>query len=501
MKHKEIVASLARVALPAGRRKALLGEILARADAERDALRQGEETPMHRFNRNPCSQDVAARGRGKKRAGPRRKMRYLVPAAILLVVLAVILAVPGVSKAIGDWFYDIFRADRYLYVPADERAHDPDLDSAIVPQKELEQTNQILLLSETEELDQINSARKEGGAAAYNPEDWTFLANMQPAITDLYYDGVDFMVMTFFPCDPRPFMSGYIDASISELRLDILSLDAAVITNLGTDEAQDLYPTGFGLIPQPDYWNADRSANVETIMEDGGVWLYTEYELPYREQLLPGRYRVSVRHRILDDRAGEMSVGGTVAVLDQTFVLDTNKALAAIKETALPEVRFSGTYAFTAERWDEQGVEYRTERLDLSGLTLVPTAQERPTGVRVLLAYTAPADWGEETARYATRGGRGILYELFVDGESKGLAFIDGNGDRLWVDIPITRSERETCQSLMLRPVVERMTEVVMDDGTSHPVAGGYTVPHGAGFDPVTASEPISGCDIVIPLN
>lgn len=497
MKHREIVASLARVELPAGRREALLGEILARADAEREAPRQGEENPMHRVNQNLRSQDAAARGRGAKRMRPRRTLRYLVPAAILLAVLAVILAVPGVSKAIGDWFYDIFRADRYLYVPAGERAHDPDLDGAIVPQAELEQTNQILLLSETEEYEERNASRIENGFPAYDPEDWAFLKDMRPAITDLYYDGVDFMVMTFFPCDPRPFMSGYIDSSLSDMRLDILSLDAAVITNLGTNEAQDLYPTGFGLIPQKDYRNADGSANVEAILADGGVWLYTEYELPYQEQLAPGRYRVSVRHRVLDGRVGEMSAGGTVAVLDQTFVLDTSKALAAIRETVLPEVRFSGAYAFTLERWDDQGVEYRTERLDLSGLTLTPTVQERPTGVRVFLAYAYPADWDEETVR----GGRGLLYELFVDGESKGMTFIGGDGEKLWIDIPITESERETCRSLLLRPVVERMTEIVMDDGTSHPVAGGYKVSHATGYEPVTESEPVPGCDIVIPLD
>lgn len=500
MKNKEISASLTRVELPAGRREALLGRILAQADAERDARQKGEENPMHRVNQNPRSVDAAARDQRAKRTRLQKGLRYLVPAAILLIVLAVILSIPGVSKAIGDWFYDMFRADRYLYVPADERAHDPDLDSAIVPQDELEQTNRVLLLSETDELDKINDARKEGGFPAYDPEDWAFLKDMRAVITDLYYDGVDFMVITFFPCDPRPFMSGYIDASISELRLDILSLDAAAITDLATGEARDLYPTGFGLIPQPDYWNADRSANVEAILADGGVWLYTEYVLPQQEQLLPGRYRVSVRHRILDDHVGEMSVGGTVAVLDQTFVLDTNRALAAIRETTLPEVRFSGTYAFTAERWDEQAVEYRTELRDLSGLTLVPTAQERPTGVRVFLAYTYPADWDEETARVVTHGGYGLLYELFVDGASKGMAFIDGNGDKLWIDIPITETERKTCGSLLLRPVVVRMAEIAVD-GVSHPVLDGYAVPHGAGFDPVNEPTPLAGCDIVIPLS
>lgn len=429
----------------------------------------------------------------------RGRARWLIPVAAVFVSLIVLMSMPGVSQAVKGWFYDIFRADRYLYVPADERTHNPELDGAIVPAGELEQTNEVLLLSETEEYDKLNAARKENGHPAYDPAEWAWLADIEPVITDVYYDGVDFMVMTFFPCDPRPFMSGFISSGISPMRLDILTFDTGTIKNLDTGEMSELHATGHGLTPQKDYRNEDGSANVEAMLEDGGVWLYDEYLLPYQKQLAPGRYRIEITHRILDDHVGEMSPTGTIAVCRQSFVLDTRKALAAIEEEDLPPVAFSGTYPGYALTYrDEGGTQYRPITVDLDGLSVAPRLQKRPTGIRVMLDYTKPSTWDGTLEGCEVRGGGGLEYELFVDGVSMGLVFIEGNGTELWIDIPMTASERASCRSLVLKPVYVHYTAFTVD-GVEYPLSEGQTLP-ASGFSIVTENIPIEGCDITLPV-
>ena len=438
-----------------------------------------------------CRRDPSARWK--------RSLRWLVPVAAVLLVLLTLLSIPSVSQAVREWFYDFFSADRYLRIPTDERTPNPDYDNVIVPQAKIEQTNEVLLLSETDQLDEINAYRAENGFPAYDPAEWTWLKEIEPYITDLYYDGVYFKTVTFFPCDPLPFMSGFVDSPISELRLDVLSLTIGTVTNLDTGAVLPLYPSSHGLQPQQDYWNADGSANVENMREDGGVWLFTEYA---EIDLTPGRYQVSIQHQILDDHVGEMSTLGTVAVLNQTFLLDTRDALGRMEEVTLPAVRLSGVYPFTLETRGKDFTAYIVEPLDFTGMTITPTLEMRTSGVRALLAYAYPASWDAAIAEGFKGGWYSLAYELIVDGESKGYALGGmGSNGKVSLEIPMTESERAECASMILRPTIQTMTDIVMD-GETHSLANGYRI-DGAyyAYEPQFTQTPLPDCDIVIPLD
>ncbi len=490
-----IVASLESVTMNDTQKQAVLERVLERADAARaaEADVQTKDWAMER----PAPRRGRAGGAHKKRRAFHRSLRWLVPTAAVLILLITVCSVPAVSKAIRDWFYDAFRVDRYLDVPAEERTPNAEFDAAITAAVALEQTNEVLLLSETEEYARIDAARREQGIPAYDPNDWAWLKDSKPVVTDLYYDGADFMVMTFLPCDPLPFMNGFFEEDLSPMRLDVLSLDDATLTNLATGQVQEMYPSGSGLTPQKDYRRSDGAIDTEAMRADGGVWLYTEYSLPEQAALEPGRYQVSVIHRILDDHVGEMNPLGTVAVCRQTFVLDTVPALAAIRETTAPTIAFAGAYPITVAEWGDQDVSYLTAERDLTGLTLTPKVQMRPTGVRVTLNYAFPADWDEATVD-AVRAG--LVYELIVDGVSAGEVFAEGSDLGMWLDIPMTASERAQCQSLLLRPSVEYIQTIRIGETAFDPAAG-CRIPHGADTRMTKGTAPLEGYDIVIPLD
>ncbi|MDO4572615.1 MAG: hypothetical protein Q4C13_04535 [Clostridia bacterium] len=435
----------------------VMEETLHRLDEEETrALLRGIETPA-----NAARPAGRLRARMLRRLGVRESrgrsgaLKWLLPLAACAALALVLLAIPGVSEAVSGWIAETLRIERYFYRREGERAANEDIDGMTFRGGVIEQENRVLLLPDTEDYAEVLSLRKAAGAPAYAAEDWAFLLdNEAPRISELFYDGVRLFTFTFIPCDPCNFMSGHVDAGLSELNLDVMTLHDARIT--AEDGAQwTLCQIGTGLTVHSDYWNAEGSGNREAMRRDGGVWLFTEYLLPDgAETLKPGRYTIEARHSILDGDVGEMALLGEVAVIEQRFVLDTEKALSAIEEAALPALRFSGEYELDIQGPDGQGgYASRRERVSFDGLEAALTAQRRATGLRIYIDYRMPADWDGRVADYIREGG-GIGFELCIDGEPVGTLGASGNGERLWLEIALTESERARIQTLTLRPML-----------------------------------------------
>ena len=476
MKNRRIAASLDQLTLSDARRAAVLKNILARADAQRHM--EQEAQPIEHIEENAAARRRGNATRTRARPGARlhRSLRWLAPAAAILIVLAALLSIPAASRAIRDWFYDMFRTDHYLTTPHGERVPDPDYESMLAPPDGLEQTNRVVLVNDSARYEAIRAGREQNGFSPYDPEDWRWLLDIEPTISDLYYDGFEFIVMTFLPCDPLPFMNGYIDGTLSTMNLDVLSLEDGAITNLETGDVQGLFPSSFGLHPQPDYYNDDGSANVENILADGGVWLYTQYSLP---ELAPGRYRAEISHNILDGEISDLNPVATVALLEQSFVLDTRKALASIHWQDLDEIAFSGRYTFSCLTFTDSSTIISRRQVALDGLSAVPAISYRPTAVRVWLDYRCPAEWPEDLARSVCEG---IVYEVYLDGENT--AEINLRLDRdgsYYADLPITETELKAHQSLWLSPKSSYYSQIEIA-GEIHSLDEPAELPSGVGF-------------------
>ncbi len=171
----------------------------------------------------------------------------------------------------------------------------------------------------------------------------------------------------------------------------------------------------------------------------------------------------------------------------------------AIREQTLAALTFSGSYAYyDVTHWGEESTAYKPVTVKLDGLTVTPRLQMRPTGIRVLLECAEPPDWRSGAESCNLCGGCGLVYELYVDGVSAGQPFIESSGAKLWMDIPMTASERQDCASLVLKPLLLTWRAFIVD-GVEYPLSEGEPIPR-RGFEPVFETCPVAGGDIVIPL-
>ena len=505
MKDKRIVASLREISLPVEREDALLHRILREADAQR-AFSETEREKRNMKQANAIMQKRAVSRRTGKRKRRARRMRWMIPAAAALVLMITLFSIPSVSQAVRGWFLSAFRLPGYMAEPPGSRETNADIEQAITTPDPGAQRVMIQYLDETEWFEDVNKWRAENGYPAFDRADYGWIAALQPEVTEVLYDGQNCIVNTRFYASPLRFIGGY--GGEGE-RFDIWTRGAAVTVDGAPYEGFEMEGGGL-ILPQLYYDNATDSWDMEKARQAGDVTVQTRLTGNGQQPTFPsGQVEITLTTWVLDGTIDDMAAVGIVAVVTQTLTFDTTAGNGMLGQASAVTQRLSGTVPLTVRSADGR-VENRTT--DLATVSVTATVLPRTTGMGVSLHYDyeLPPDLNERDYWFALAGGaasdHGILYELIVDGQSRGLLHTESISLATLSDpvleIPLTESELAAVQSVVLRPSVSYMAaynETSNDRATAIALLPDEPV-YLTGYSDFRENIPLTGCDIVLPV-
>lgn len=443
-------------------------------------------------------------GRAKKAARRKKALVVLAPIAAAVLIVAGLMSIPSVSRAVSSFFIESFRLFHWVAAAPDQREENADLSSALQTPPPETQDYQIKLLNEMEDYADIDGWRRNNGAGAYNPDDWQFLYDIKPGISEIFYDGARLYIKFFYETDPIPFMRSYCSRLDAGLRLDLFT-DSASIANMDGSNARELVWMTTGLETKDSYWGpGGENPNVEAIRADKGVFLITEFDVTGDQALAPGKYKVMVKQRIIDTSVDGMANIATVGSIEQTFTLDTATMAAKSAQIGPVIVAFNGVVPLTVRR--DGGRSVQTEQTDLAGVTAEATAIKRPTGLQLTIDYAFPEGWGEDEVTALTKGGnftsygQSLEYEVQINGEAVGSAErVNGSTD---FEIPLTGSELSGVSEIVLVPIVHFCTAIDMGKGYTS-LDEPYALPWSGDYSYELKEETtrLSDCAITLPLS
>lgn len=441
MKDKRFMEACDRLNIRDSRREELLGEIFLRIEAEE---REGKY--MKDSNR-------------RRRQG--KLWPKLAPVLAVVLILGAILLVPSVGEAVSGWFGRLFDRSEYLGTMPEKRASMPDVEAAIQSPKDTEQDYTIYTLDETDEAVEFAAARANYGFAPYNPEDWQWLKEAEPKITDILVENGKLTVISYLDTDPLPFW--YEDEN---MKLDWYG-DELYLTN--GSKTYELYFGSTGLQPQEGYFNGEEM-NIDRVKQDKGVMLYTEYNIAL-DNIPEGHYDAVFTSRILDCRVDVMANFATIAKIEQRFEVDIDDSNTLKRETG-NSVRLDGQHMITVDEQKDRTYKIYNTTVDMSKVVITPEITYNATSIVVKLHFGFEGNMTEAEKISLLSGyrKRGFGFDLIVDGESvKDLSdsymSIDSNEHDRYIgliEIPLSVQQQKDAKSIVLRPKLFYMTSLVV---------------------------------------
>ncbi|MDO4573310.1 MAG: hypothetical protein Q4C13_08065, partial [Clostridia bacterium] len=456
MKSQTLIASLDRITLPADRREAVRQRLFAELGAAERAART------------------------RSRAGRQRARWYACAgAAALVLALAMLLAVPGVSRAVSGWLGRLFDAVAYMGTPEAERAPHPDVDAAIQSPEAEAQSHTIYLLDETPEFESLNRLRTESGFPAYVSADWEWLRQTAPVVREALLSGGRLYVTSFLATDPTPFFVGGAEAP---LWLDWLACGLTAYTDAG--EAIELPLIGTG------------TRQAEEAGESG-VLLLSEYDAG--GVAIDGGCRMTQTTRILDCSIDPQGDFATVAVIEQSFPL----TLQAADDPALAAggaVQLTGTYPLTVEEEVDGGRVVYNVQAALSDVSVTASALPHTTGISVALSFHFPDAWQPPLRQALLRGlvhkWDGLRYELIIDGELVALLQPENESrcaeGEVLLEIPLTQEQQAEAETICLRPVLGYSANLLVDGVFASDLSAPYRFGTFSHYDTENESCPLT---------
>ncbi len=435
----------------------------------------------------------------KRRARPRRKLRWIAPVAAVLVLLALLFSIPGVSQAVRGWLNDMFRLTDYMAAEPDDREENADIAEAVQTPVPSESTSTVRYLDETEYYDGVDEWRVSNGFAAFSRDDYAWVADIDPEAGEILYDGRNLIVNTVIHASPSRFLGMY--GGEGE-RFDLWT--SSVSVTVGGETYTDFDDQGGGLALQSltselGGYDMDAVNAADSVIEQTTLIGRQSPAFP------SGPVTVTIEMWLMDGTIDDLGTVGLVAILTQTLTFDATDGNGMLDAAYSVTQQLSGVVPMTT--WGSDGY-IENQMFDLSAVTVTATVMQRTTGVGVSIHYTFPQGADQETyfdsIVIGAIGNRGIQYEAVVDGENIGKVwhgsdFLGVHDDPV-LEIPLTESELSDVQTITLRPLMRYLSAYSIDGSeyTELPFNEKQLLNH---FSGRYTDVPLEDCDIVIPLH
>ncbi len=429
----------------------------------------------------------------------RRTLRWLVPAAAVVLISVTLLSIPSVSQAMRGWLSDLFRLTDYMAAEPEKREVNADIAGAVQTPVPGETSFSLRYLNETKYAEGVNEWRVSNGFAAFSKEDYAWVADLKPETKEVLYDGRNLIVNTLINASPTRFLGTY--GGEGE-RFDLWTNSVFVTVN--GQPYTDFIDQGGGLALQSFLMadgsgydmvavNAAQSVIEQTTLIGGGSPAFPS-----------GPVTVTIEMWLVDGEIDDMATVGLVAVLTQTITFDATEGNGKLASADTVTQQLSGIAPLTI---DGTGT-LENRMFDYSAVTVSASVERRATGVSIAIHYSFPTEEEKQnlwkSIVIGTVGHTGIQYEALIDGESIGRVWHAGNFLGTWDDpvleIPLTESELANVKSIALRPIVRYIASYQSGaaDYVEMPFDETLTL---AQYSAQYTEIPLEGCDIVIPLN
>ena len=428
-----------------------------------------------------------------------RMPRWLIPLAATFAVLVIVFSIPGVSQAVGNWLSSIFRLSDYMAVETDQRETNSDLAGAVQTPIPAQSCAAIQYVDETEYAESVNQWRTENGFSAFDRSNYAWVADLNPQVNELLYDGRNLIVNTVLFASPTRFLGTY----------------------GGEDERFDLWTNSVRVLvngePYTNFTSQGGGLSLQSYLKTGGNGEYdmdavrvatsvTEQTtlIGNRSPAFPsGPVTVVIEMWLMDGSIDDLATVGLVAIITQTFTFDATDGNAKLDADYSVTQELADTAPLTINNKDGS-IENRL--FDFSSVTVGFTVERRATGINVTLHYSFPNDEDQSLWNAivpGATGGQGVQYEAFVNGTSIGKVYHTANHlglrDDPVIEIPLTESELAAVQSITLRPWVRYLSSYSIDGETftDMPLDTKLTMSQ---FSDHYTEVALEDCDIVIPL-
>lgn len=331
------------------------------------------------------------------RVASRTPLRLNKKAWIAIAVAATLL-ITTTAVAAAAVFHREYTPEHYMMVPSEERETIPDVENVIASAKPETADCTIIMLPEMENADELNEWRQKMGQPIYSEEDWGWIRQIRPEVTEVLIDGNTLVFNIKLNTDHgMSFAWESLNSSQGQM-VDALCDDAYFITEDG--RVGELGGLGTGVNPQ--YVTAD------------GAILYAESDLHLLKEPFPtdGIVRITAEIGVRDARVDDMGSIGLLAKIRYSFTFDAS-AGADVREPIVTERALAGNYTLTVMDTD---CRLRNMAVDLDGVVLEETVSFRNTGIYVTYKVkSAPDSWTEAMCN-------ALLYPCFESDTGFGLS-------------------------------------------------------------------------------
>lgn len=439
----------------------------------------------------------------QQRRQHRRKhtLRWIAPVAAVLAVVILVFSIPSVSQAVSSWLNSIFRLSDYMAVEPEQREKNNDLAGAVQTPVPMQTSSSIRYLDETEYIDEVNQWRSENGYAMFNRSDYAWVADLNPQVNEIFYDGRNLIVNTVLQASPSRFTGTY--GGEGE-RFDLWTNSAGVMIN--GEPYTNFSDQGGGLSLQS-YFKKDGGDGLDSdaIRAASSVIEQTTLIGNQSPAFPSGPVTVTIEMWLMDGAIDDMGTVGLVAIITQTLTFDATEGNSQLDAAYTVTQQLSGTAPLTIRG---EGGSIENQLFNFSVVVVGFSVERRATGINITLHYTFPNQEVEDTYWDAivpgATGGQGVQYEAFVNGASIGkvwhTASYLGLRDDPVIEIPLTESELASVKSITLHPWVRYLSSYSLDGETFIDMPLNTKLDMNQFSDHYSEIE-LENCDIIIPMN
>ncbi|MDO4573028.1 MAG: hypothetical protein Q4C13_06635 [Clostridia bacterium] len=427
-----------------------------------------------------------------------------MPVAAALVAALLLFSIPGVSRAVKAWLGIGSRLSEYMADPPEAREDNADIAAAVTSPSPARQSYAIRWLDETEYCADVDAWRTEHGFKAFSREDYAWVADIEPQVSEMLYDGRNLIVRSFMKNAGAARFLGGCGGEGEDFDLYATGSASCLAGGAPYDAFECL---GGGITLQAYYDRESKSYDMAALEAAGGVYVQTELIGAAAPAFPDGPVELTIEMWLMDGSIDDMGTVGLVAIIEQTLHFDASAGNAGLGRGAVVNRTFQGEAPVTV--WGRDGT-IENRMLDMSGVAVTAAMTTRATGLPVSLSYTLREDDEEHALWWALAlgavGRSGIEYEALIDGRSIGTVYIDGNGlderEDPVLEIPLTASELAEARTLTLRPSLRYLAAYSLESGER---ADAVEMPFGeplrlSDFYEFYESFPLTGCEIIFPL-